>query len=115
MIDKDILIKYIRYCIFHIPGEIKYMFNNLNMHIHSDYDKLEEDGEVSIGLYDYLANFRISVHIHLIDGFMDIASVSNHYKTLYYNRPREIIGYSEFYNKVMVPSGILKIPTDFRV
>lgn len=119
MIDLDNLSSYIVYIVQNASLEQWQLVSLVNLK--KEYVKITtilNDGSALFDILDYLGNNKIIGRIWFNDKYIMLVKNETERSMLYNGWPEDVDLYSVYEKKVMlpeVPSGILKIPTDFRV
>lgn len=124
MTDLDNLRSYIAYIVRNASLEQWQLGSLVNLKKESvKVTTILNDGSALFDILDYLGNNRIIGRIwfnnqYIINQFIMLVKNEVERSILYNGWPEDVDSYSVYEKKVMlpvVPSGILKIPTDFRV
>ena len=119
MTDLDNLRSYIVYIVQNASLEQWQLVSLVNLK--KEYVKITSilnDGSALFDILDYLGNNKIIGRIWFNDKYIMLVKNEVERSMLYNGWPEDVDLYSVYEKKVMlpvVPSGILKIPTDFRV
>ena len=119
MIDLDNLSSYIAYIVQNASLE-QWQLGSL-VNLKKEYVKVTtilNDGSALFDILDYLGNNKVIGRIWFTCQYIMLVKNEVERSLLYNGWPEDVDLYSVYEKKVMlpnVPSGILKIPTDFRV
>lgn len=119
MIDLDNLSSYIVYIVQNASLEQWQLVSLVNLK--KEYVKITSilnDGSALFDILDYLGNNKVIGRIWFNDKYIMLVKNEIERSMLYNGWPEDVDLYSVFEKKVIlpeVPSGILKIPTDFKV
>lgn len=119
MIDFDNLRSYIVYIVQNASLEDWLLVSLINLNKESiKITSILNDGSALFDVLDYLGNNKIIGRIWFNDKYIMLVRNEVERSLLYNGWPEDVDLYSVYEKKVMlpvVPAGILKIPTDFRV
>ena len=119
MIDLDNLSSYIVYIIRNASLE-QWQLGSL-VNLKNEYVKITtilNDGSALFDILDYLGNNKVIGRIWFNDKYIMLVKNETERSLLYHGWPEDVDLYSVYEKKVKlpkVPTGILKIPADFRV
>jgi len=121
MTDFDSLKSYIAYIVKNTGFKVEQWLLLSLVNLNKESIKITtilNDGSALFDILDYLGNNKIIGRIWFNDKYIMLVKNEVERSLLYNGWPEDVDLYSVFEKKVMlpvVPSGILKIPTDFRV
>lgn len=119
MTNHDNLSSYIAYIVQNASLEQWRLVSLVNLKKeHVKITTILNDGSALFAILDYLGNVKIIGRIWFNDKYITLVKNDVERSLLYNGWPEDVDLYSVFEKKAMlpeVPSGILKIPADFRV